>query len=156
MSVDVQDHLGNMLFDALTDYIRFSSAQKNRIPLMFPGDVCSWFSSPSMSSGVFHLAVFRRSRKEHKENRQKWMHIDVWTRFSSHSCQKLSLECESAPTSSCCSTVNKETEVSGGTVHAEPGYISGAVPASHDALTEVSWFTIDANSVICIITIYYY
>lgn len=133
MSADVQDHLGNMLLDALTDDIRFSSAQKNWIPLMFPGDVCSWFSSPSMSCSVFQHAVFRQSRK-HKENRQKWMHIDVSTRFSSHSCQKQSLECESAPTSSCFSTVNKETEVSGGTVHAEPGYISGAVPAAHDAL----------------------
>lgn len=76
-----------MLLDALTDNIRFSSAQKNRIPLVFPVDVYSWFSSPSMSGGVFHLAVFRRPRK-HKENRQKWMHIDVWTRFSSHGCQK--------------------------------------------------------------------
>lgn len=75
-------------------------------------------SSLSMSGSLFHLTVFHWSTK-HKENRQRWgggapgdlMHIDVWTRFSSYSCQKLSLECESAPTSLHCTTVNKETAV---------------------------------------------
>lgn len=79
-------------------------------------------SSLSMSGSLFHLAVFRRSRK-HKENRQSWgapgdlmLHIDVWNGASSYGCQKLSLERENAPTSSYCTTVNKETEVWDNTV----------------------------------------
>ncbi|KAI3370451.1 hypothetical protein L3Q82_025216, partial [Scortum barcoo] len=64
---------------------------------------------------LFRLAVFRRSKTRRIDKAcgapgDLMLHISVRTRFSSYCCQKLSLERESAPTSSYCTTVNKETE----------------------------------------------
>lgn len=82
---------------------------QDRISLIFPVDVLV-----SSCPGAYSTSLSRK----HKENRQRWrareelmLHVDVWARFSSYGCQKLRLERESAPTSSHCTTVNKQTEV---------------------------------------------